>query len=192
MVNLESLKQIASPEFIRNGIAESPYCSANEKLYLGYLSEAAVGDRPLRVGYSLVTAGNIPVPKGIARTIPLPGRYFTYDTHSALAISSTNPAIEGMILGYNIGGVRHANRHYFSQLERPGTTRTGRKLEEVLPSNLERLGIQIPDKDHDAIETLMALIAINNLKVGKHFESNIRTFTAWFKSAHPRPAKYYW
>lgn len=192
MLTIENLLKATPPDFIRSGMAHSPYCSLNETLMLANLSQVAVGKEKLHLGFSVVTAGSIPIPRGAVRSLDIPKSYFGYGSYSSLAINSISPELEGTIVGYNYGGIRHAGRHFFSgtKIERryaydshPGA---------VLVKNLEKLGIKSKDEEQDAITALMALMAINKIRVGKNFESNIRIFGEWYKTAHPKQKDFYW
>lgn len=196
MASIEKILSISSQGFIKSGIAYTPYCSASEKLYLTYFSQVALGQEELNLGRTIVTAGDVPIVRGVAESIRLPGGYFKgyfkYGAFNALAIRSTLPELEGMILGYNIAGVRHAGRHLIGDIHPLRKYDFPGGPDEMLSKNLKELGLEFPEKDGDAIVTMMALLALCDTVVGKHFEENIDTFTKWYKATHPRSATYYW
>lgn len=192
MTNIENLLSVADQDFVSSGIPHSPYCSLNELLILTHLSQTAVGNEDLNIGSYLATTGPIPTNMAYTKAISLPGNYFSYDTRSAVAIESTQPEIEGMILGYNIAGIRHAGRHLYGRIRALSKSRREEEPCSIFKRNLEKLDIQHPYDSHDSVATLMALIAMNNIAVGEHFESNIRTFTEWYRENYPRNAQFYW
>lgn len=142
MVSIEKLLNVTPPDFIESGMAHSPYCSLNETLMLTNLSQVALGKERLHLGASIVTAGSVPIPRGVARSLVVPRNYFGYGSYSSLALSSSSPEIEGMIIGYNIGGIRHAGRHFFSGTKIEHRYASDRHPGAVLIKNLAELGIK--------------------------------------------------
>lgn len=192
MTNIENLISVADQEFISSGVAHSPYCSLNERLYLTHLSQTALGNEELLSGHNAIIVGKSRLPNAFALSIALPKGYLGYTTSSALSVSSNMAEAEGMILGSNVAGVRRAGRHFYSNLNGPVRLGLERDFVNTLGNNLRKLGLELPDEEHDSITTLMALIALNNLQVGEYFEANIRTFSAWFRAEYVKSARFYW